>query len=106
MSYLFLAFAIALELIATSILKLTRGFTVPAPTILCVALYAACFFCLSRALLRMNLGIAYATWSGVGIVVSTLISVFIYRQSITPLGILGVLLIVSGCILLNVFGLK
>lgn len=103
-SYLFLAGAIILELIATSILKYTEGFTRVYPTIFCIIMYIACFFCLARALLRMNLGIAYATWCGVGIVVSTLVSVFVYKQGITPLGVLGILLVVAGCVILNLYG--
>lgn len=103
-SYGFLAGAIILELIATAVLKSTEGFTRLLPTIFCIVLYIICFYCLSRALLRINLGIAYATWSGIGIVVSTLLSVFIFKQGITPIGIIAIILIVAGCILLNLYG--
>lgn len=104
MSYLFLALAIVLELLATSVLKSTKGFSVPLPTALCLLAYAACFFFFSRALLRMNLGVAYATWCGVGIVASVLISVFLYHQEMPPAGIFGVALIVVGCVIVNLFG--
>lgn len=104
MSYLLLGMAIALELLGTSILKYTHGFTKLYPTLGCIALYTACFFCLSKAIMKLNLGVAYATWCGVGIVVAALISVFIYKQDMTPLGVVGILLIVVGCVILNLFG--
>ncbi|BFK81740.1 multidrug efflux SMR transporter subunit EbrB [Clostridium baratii] len=104
MAYLFLAVAIILELVATMVLNYSEGFTKFYPTISCVLLYIACFFCLSRALLNLNLSIAYATWCGVGIVVSTLISVFIFKQGITGMGILGIILVVAGCVILNLYG--
>lgn len=104
MSYLFLLAAIILELVGTTFLKYSKGFTVFLPTISCIAIYILCFFCLSKALLNINLGIAYATWCGIGIVASTLISVFIFKESISLLGVLGILFVVIGCIILNVFG--
>lgn len=103
MEYLFLAFAIALELVATTVLKYTEGFTKLLPTLLCVVLYVACYFCLSRALLKMNLGVAYATWCGVGMVVTTLVSVFLFKQGISAVGVIGIVLIVIGCVILNLF---
>lgn len=104
LSYGFLAAAIVLELIATSVLKYTEGFTKLYPTIGCIILYILCFFCLARALMKMNLGIAYATWCDVGIVVSTLVSVFIYKEGISFLGVIGIILIVAGCVILNLYG--
>lgn len=104
MSYGFLAMAIILELVATSVLKTTEGFTKFYPTLLCIVLYIVCFFCLSRALLKLNLGIAYATWCGVGIVVSTLISVFVYKEKISLPGVAGIILVVVGCVILNLYG--
>ena len=104
MHYLFLLAAIVLELIGTAFLKYSKGFTVILPTISCIAIYILCFFCLSKALLKLNLGIAYATWCGIGIVASTLISVFIFKESISWIGVFGIILVVAGCIILNVFG--
>ena len=74
MAYVLLGAAIVMELIATTLLKYTEGFTKLYPTFGCIALYIVCFFCLSRALLKLNLGIAYATWCGIGIVAATLIA--------------------------------
>ncbi len=104
MAYVFLGVAIAIELAATTMLKYTEGFTKLLPTLGCVALYIACYFCLARALLKMNLGIAYATWCGVGIVVTAVISAVVFKQGLTTAGAIGIALIVAGCILLNLFG--
>lgn len=103
-SYIFLGGAIILELIATSLIKYTEGFTKPVPTLGCITLYIACFFCLSRAVMKMNLGIAYATWCGVGIVVTALISIFVFKEHMSWQGILGIILIVIGSVILNLYG--
>lgn len=103
MEYIFLALAIALELVATTVLRYSEGFTKLVPTIVCVVLYIVGYFCLSRAILKMNLGVAYATWCGVGMVVTTLISAFLFKQGISLIGILGIVLIVIGCVILNLF---
>lgn len=104
MSYIFLIGAIILELIATSLLKYTEGFTKLYPTLGCIVLYIICFACLAKAILKLNLGIAYATWCGVGIVVTTCISVFILKEHISPVGVLGIVMIVIGSVILNLFG--
>ncbi len=103
-SYVYLFLAIAFELVATVFLKSTEGFTKLYPTVCCIVLYIICFGCLSKALLNLNLGIAYATWCGVGIVVSSFVSVLIFKQNISSIGVLGICLIVIGCVLLNLFG--
>ncbi|MBN1069547.1 QacE family quaternary ammonium compound efflux SMR transporter [Clostridium botulinum] len=104
MSYLFLLVAIVLELVGTAFIKYSKGFTVLLPTVSCIAIYIICFFCFSKALLKLNLGIAYATWCGAGIVASTLMSIFIFKETISAIGVIGIILIIAGCIILNVFG--
>lgn len=104
MAYVLLGAAIVMELIATTLLKYTEGFTKLYPTFGCIVLYIVCFFCLSRALLKLNLGIAYATWCGIGIIAATLISAIVFKQGVTAVGIVGIVLIVVGCILLNLYG--
>lgn len=104
MEYVFLAIAIVLELVATTLLKFSNGFTKLLPTLSCIIAYVICFFCLSKALNKINLGIAYALWSGIGIVVTTIISSILFKQEISLLGVLGVILIISGCVILNLFG--
>ena len=104
MAYVLLGAAIALGLVATTLLKYTEGFTKLFPTLGCIGLYILCFYCLSRSLLRLNLGIAYATWSGVGIIATTIISAVVFRQGVSAVGLVGIVLIVVGCILLNLYG--
>ena len=99
MEYVLLGIAIALELIATTLLKFSNGFTKLLPTVACI-----CFFCFSKSLNKINLGIAYALWSGIGIVATAIISSIVFKQETSPLGILGIVLIISGCIILNLFG--
>ena len=104
MPYLLLSLAIALELLGTSLLKATKGFTVLRPTCICLLCYGLCFFFFSRALNHLNLSIAYATWCGIGIVVSALLSVFLYKEALTTAGIIGIGFVLVGVIILNLFG--
>ncbi|MDO5388066.1 MAG: multidrug efflux SMR transporter [Clostridia bacterium] len=104
MAYILLGAAIVLELCATTMLKLSEGFTKILPTVLCLILYFVCFFCFSKSLLKINLGIAYATWCGVGIVATAIISAVVFKQGLSLTGILGLVLVVAGCIVLNLKG--
>ena len=101
---LFLAIAIGGELIGTTFLKYTEGFTKLWPSLITIASYGICFYCCARALEHINLSFAYAIWSGLGIVVATLVSVFLFKQAITPAGIFGIILILIGVVVLNLFG--
>jgi small multidrug resistance pump len=93
-----------MELSGTTFLKMSHGFTVLVPTILCLGSYGLSFFSFSRALTSLNLALAYATWSGVGILATTLISWFFFGEKLTATGIFAIFLIIAGCILLNLFG--
>ena len=103
MGYLFLALAIIGELIGTTLLKYSEGFTKFIPTTGCVLAYVACFYFFSKCLTSINLSVAYATWSGVGIIAATLLSVYIFKEKIDIIGVVGILLIVVGAVLLNFF---
>lgn len=102
--YLYLALAISGELIGTTALKYSAGFTRLFPAALTVVAYVACFFFFSKALNGIALNVAYATWSGVGIIAATLLSCFLFRESINFVSVLGIVLIVTGVVLLNLFG--
>lgn len=104
MHYLLLAGAIALEIFATTQLKLSEGFTKLTPSVLSLAAYGFCFFLFSKALNRIDLGIAYATWSAVGIVATSIIAALAFGQKLTTAGIVGMGLILAGVVVVNLFG--
>lgn len=104
MPYLMLAIAIGAEIMATTLLKYSEQFTKLWPTIGCVLSYVLCYFIFAKSLDKLNLGVAYATWCGVGMVATTLISVLVFKEQITLPGAVGILLIVAGCVLLNLYG--
>lgn len=104
MHYLLLAVAIGLEILATTLLKCSEGFTKLWPTVGCAVAYLICYLCFSKALTSINLGIAYATWCGIGIVATAVISWAVFGQKLSTIGLLSLVLIIAGCILLNLFG--
>jgi small multidrug resistance pump len=101
--WLFLSIAIISEVVATSALKASAGFTQLWPSLLVIAGYSAAFFFLSLTLRTMPVGIAYAIWSGVGIVLITLIAWVVLGQPLDGPAIVGLTLIVAGVVVLNVF---
>ncbi|ASR40092.1 DMT family transporter [Ligilactobacillus agilis] len=104
MAYCYLLLAICLELIATNFLKLSAGFSRLGPTIITVSAYCACFYFFSLSLRGIKLSIAYATWSGVGIIFASLLSYFLFKESLTGWQLLGLGLIVCGTIIANLTG--
>lgn len=103
MKWVYLGAAIAGEIIATSALKGSQGFTRLAPSILTVAAYAVSFYFLSLALRHLPVGVAYAIWSGVGIVLISLIGALVFGQRLDLPAILGIGLIVAGVVVMSVF---
>lgn len=102
-SYLFLAGAIIAEVIATSLLKLSDGFSRPLPTVLMLGLYGVAFFLLSLTLRTMPTGIVYAVWSGAGIVLISVINRIWLKQYLDGPAIVGMVLIVLGVAIINLF---
>jgi small multidrug resistance pump len=100
-NYLYLAAAILFEVIGTSALKASAGFSKPWPTLLMVLCFAAALFCLSQTLRTIPLGIAYAIWCGVGIILTAMSGWFIFRQSIDAAAIIGMALIIAGVLVIN-----
>ncbi len=103
MKYLYLATAIIAEVIATSSMKLSDGFTRPLWSIITILGYAIAFYCLSLTLKTIPTGVAYAIWSGVGIVLIALISWLFQGQKLDAPAIGGMALIVAGVVVMNVF---
>ncbi|HUH35176.1 MAG TPA: multidrug efflux SMR transporter [Moheibacter sp.] len=102
-SYLFLAAAILFEVIGTSFLKKTEQFTQPIPTLIFGTALCLSFYLLSIALKGIPIGIAYAIWSAVGIVVISLVGYFVYQQTLDWPAILGIAFIVVGVVIINLF---
>ena len=101
--WLFLSIAIISEVVATSALKSSNGFSQLWPSIVVIAGYAAAFFFLSLTLRTIPVGIAYAIWSGVGIVLIAVIGWLVLGQALDPPAIVGLALIIMGVVVLNVF---
>lgn len=102
-AYFFLALAIASEVTGSAFLQRSEQFSKLVPTIVMVVFYVASFFFLSQALKVLPLGVAYAIWGGLGIVLTALVSVFVFRQALDLAAIIGIALIVAGVIVMNVF---
>jgi small multidrug resistance pump len=102
-SYLFLALAIVVEVIGTTALKATDNFTRLWPSLLTVACYAASFYLLTFSLRVLPTGIAYAIWSGVGIVLISIVSWLVYGQKLDMPALLGLGLIIAGVLVINLF---
>jgi small multidrug resistance pump len=101
LNWIYLGGAIGLEIVATSALKAADGFTRPLPTIVVLVGYIGAFYCLSLALRTIPMGVAYAIWSGIGIVVISLVGLLIYRQRLDPAALAGIALIVAGTLVIN-----
>ena len=102
-SYLFLAGAIVCEVIGTLLLPYSKNFTRVYPSILLVVCYVVAFVFLSFAVREIPLTIVYATWCGVGIFLVSVLSYFLFGQSLSWQGIVGLVLIVVGVTLVNGF---
>jgi small multidrug resistance pump len=102
-AWLYLAIAILAEVIATSALKASDGFTRAGPTAIVAAGYAVAFYFLSLALRGMPIGVAYAVWSGVGIVLISVIGWRLYGQVLDGPALAGIGLIVAGVLVLKLW---
>jgi len=105
LSYLFLFCAIFSEVVSTSVLKSTEGFTRLWPTVICLAGYAASFALLSLSISRgMQTDVAYALWSAIGTAAIVAIAVLFLGSPVSVAKIVGVALIISGVVTLNLAG--
>ncbi|CAM2172946.1 Quaternary ammonium compound-resistance protein QacE [Paraburkholderia sacchari] len=101
--WLILVVAIVAEVIATSALRASEGFSRIVPSAVVVAGYGVAFYCLSLTLKNLPVGVVYAVWSGVGIVLITLVAMVLYKQVPDLPAVLGLGLIVAGVVVLNLF---
>jgi small multidrug resistance pump len=101
--WIFLSVAIVSEVIATSALKASEGFSRLWPSLIVAAGYIAAFYFLSLTLKTIPIGVAYAIWSGAGVALIALIAWVFFGQALDAPAIIGLLLIVAGVIVLNSF---
>jgi small multidrug resistance pump len=99
----YLTVAIVAEVIATSALKASESFSRLVPSIVVVAGYAVAFFMLSLALRAIPVGVAYAVWSGVGIVLISLVGWLAFGQMLDAPAVIGMALIIAGVVVINLF---
>ena len=102
-NWICLALAILSEPVATTALKASAGFTRPLPAVAVVLGYGVAFYCLSLTLRAIPLGVAYAVWSGVGIVLITAAGWLLYGQKLDAAALAGIGLIVAGVLVMNLF---
>ena len=100
---LILFFAILSEVIATTSLKLSDGFTKLIPSMIVVIGYGASFYLLSISLKVIPIGLAYAIWSGVGIVLTVIAGMIIWQETLDWARVIGILFIILGILVINLF---
>lgn len=100
--YVYLAAAIAAEVTGTTALKLSEGFSNPAPSVVVLAGYASSFYFLGLVLEELPVGVVYATWAAVGIVATAAVGVLAFDETVDAAGLAGLALVVAGVVLLNV----
>ena len=102
--YIYLILAIITGIASNGFLKTTEGFTKLTPTVFCVTSIVICLFCISKAMTIIPVGFTYATYGAMTITAVTLFGIFKYNQTPNLYGTVGLILIIAGVILLNVFG--
>jgi small multidrug resistance pump len=103
LAYLYLAIAIVGEVVGTAALKSTEEFTRLIPSLIVIVGYGTAFFFLTLALRTIPVGIAYAVWAGIGIVLISAAAWVLYKQALDAPAIVGIALIAIGVVVINVF---
>ncbi|ACF00496.1 small multidrug resistance protein [Rhodopseudomonas palustris TIE-1] len=103
MKWLYLLIAIVAEVVGTSALKASQGFTVLLPSVLVVVGYGAAFYFLSLTLSSISVGIAYALWSGIGIVLISAVGWLWFGQALDAAAMVGIAFIIAGVGIINFF---
>lgn len=101
MHYFYLVLAVALEVVGTSALKMSEGMTKPLPVVVVVLGFGVSFYLFSLVLRYLPVGIVYAIWSGLGIVLIALVGVLFFKQSLDWIAIVGMGLILAGVIMMS-----
>ena len=103
MGYLYLSIAIVAEVIATSALNSSEQFTKLVPSLISIIGYAVAFYFLSHVVKTIPVGVAYAIWAGLGIVLIAIAGALVFEQVPDAPAVIGMVLIVAGVVVINVF---
>ena len=101
--WILLAFAIMIEVTGTNCIKASQGFTKPIPTAVAIVAFVCSLYLLSIISKTLPIGIVYAVWSGVGIILTSIIAYFIFDQKLDLAGFIGIGLILAGVLVINLF---
>ncbi|WP_018213258.1 DMT family transporter [Desulfitobacterium hafniense] len=104
MQWVYLALAILLEILGTTLMKMSEGLTKMLPTLGMFLVYVLCFSSFALALKKIPVSVAYAVWSGVGIVVISAIGFVVFKETVNTLKVVSIVLIVAGVVGLNLSG--
>ena len=104
MHWVYLTLAIAFEVAGTTCMKLSAGFTKLVPSVLMWVFYGICFGCMTLALKKVDVSMAYAIWSGVGTALIATIGILYFRDPLSILKFVGLVAIIAGVIALNLSG--
>lgn len=104
MAYVALILSVVIGQIGTGCLEACQAFTRLTPTLALIVAYAVSYWCLSKALMLIDLSIAFATWLSVGTIGSALMGVFLFQQTISPVGWGAIIVMIVGVVLLNLYG--
>lgn len=96
-----LGVAICAEVFGSTMLKLSQGFTKPLPVLGFLAGFGVAFYCLSLVLKSISMGMAYAIWSGIGLVLTAIVGVVVFHEKVDFWGVVAIVLIIIGVIVLN-----
>ncbi|TCP96246.1 small multidrug resistance pump [Cricetibacter osteomyelitidis] len=103
MMWFLLALSIILEVCATSLLNASAGFTKLPQTVGALVIYTASFYLASKVMIELPVGIVYAVWSGMGIVLISAVGLLLFKQKLDIPAILGISLIIAGVLVINLF---
>ena len=104
--YIILFFAIALEVLGTMLLPASQNFTKPLPTSILLVSYSTSFYFLALVSQKLPLAIIYASWAGLGVFSVAMLSYFFYKQTLNWQTIIGLVLIIIGVIIVNLYKIK
>lgn len=102
-AWILLGFAIVIEVIGTNCIKASDGFSKPLPTAVAIVAFVTALYLLSIITRTLPIGIVYAVWSGVGIVLTAIVAFFAFDQKPDLAGIIGIAMIIGGVLVINLF---